>query len=286
MLTIGLPFYNNEKTLANAIKSVLTQSYINWELILIDDGSTDRSYSIANEFAMLDNRIKLISDGENKGLIYRLNQIIDLANGEYIARMDSDDMMMPNKLQKQMDVLLNDKKIDVLDTAAYTIDENDKPIGMRGMADLSTWNRKRTFKNVLLFHPTVMAKTSWCKKNKYDHKFVRSEDFELWCRTFNYTVFSRVYEPLFLYREGKVNIRNYTYSNRTHRKMLRLNYDGVLSKKELMYEILRSHLKSTLYRIFAIFNLQQALSSKRNIKLTASQITEVHTAINRIKNWK
>jgi hypothetical protein len=68
--------------------------------------------------------------------------------------------------------------------------------------------------------------------------------------------------------------------------MLRLNYDGVLSKKELMYEILRSHLKSTLYRIFAIFNLQQALSSKRNIKLTASQITEVHTAINRIKNWK
>ena len=103
MLTIGLPFFNNDKTLADAVKSILIQSYKDWELILIDDGSTDGSNDIAKKFASIDNRIKLVSDGQNRGLIYRLNQIIDLAKGEYIARMDSDDMMMPGKLAKQME---------------------------------------------------------------------------------------------------------------------------------------------------------------------------------------
>lgn len=286
MLTIGLPFYNNEKTLANAIKSVLAQTYQYWELILVNDGSTDNSYKIAKDFSKSDNRIKLLSDGVNKGLIYRLNQIIDVADGKYIARMDSDDMMMPTKLESQMEVLLKNKLIDVIDTAAYTIDDNDNPTGMRGMTDLSTWNRKKTFKNVLLFHPTVIAKTSWYRQNKYNQQFVRSEDFELWCRTFEYTVFERIYQPLFLYREGKVNIRNYTASNRTHRKMLRMYYKGVLSKKEVWYEIVKSHLKSNLYRIFAILNLQDRLTANRNNKLTAAQIEEVKTVLKKIKDWE
>lgn len=285
MLTIGLPFYNNQQTLANAIRSVLIQTYQDWELILLDDGSTDQSFDIANAFAKADNRIQLISDGVNRGLIYRLNQVIDLAKGDYIARMDSDDMMMPNKLEKQMAVLFADSNIDVIDTAAYTINENDEPTGMRGMADLGTWNRKKAFKNVLLFHPTVVAKASWYRKNRYDEEYYRSEDFELWCRTFDSTVFARVYEPLFLYREGKVNIRAYTASNRTHRKMLRKYAPGVLSKSEFVYEILRSHSKSTLYRIFSIIGMQQFLSSKRNDRLNMEQVNAVKTAIGKIKGW-
>lgn len=285
MLTIGLPFYNNQQTLANAIRSVLIQTYQDWELILLDDGSTDQSFDIANDFAKADKRIQLISDGVNRGLIYRLNQVIDLAKGDYIARMDSDDMMMPNKLEKQMAVLFADSNIDVIDTAAYTINEKDEPTGMRGMADLSTWNRKKAFKNVLLFHPTVVAKTSWYRKNRYDEAYYRSEDFELWCRTFDSTVFARVYEPLFLYREGKVNIKAYTASNRTHRKMLRKYAPGVLSKGEFVLEILRSHSKSTLYRMFSIIDMQQFLSSKRNDRLNTEQVNAVNAAIGQIKGW-
>ena len=101
MLTIGLPFYNNEKTLADAIKSVLVQSYTDWELILTDDGSTDTSLSIANEFAKNDKRIIVISDSINKGLSYRLNQIADMTTTRYLARMDADDMMMPRKLKSR-----------------------------------------------------------------------------------------------------------------------------------------------------------------------------------------
>jgi glycosyltransferase involved in cell wall biosynthesis len=272
--------------LADAIKSVIIQSYTNWELILLDDGSIDQSYKIAQELAAKDSRIKLLSDGENRGLIYRLNQIIEITQGDYIGRMDSDDMMMPDKLEKQMRILIENDTIDIIDTAAYTINEKDEPTGMRGTVDLSSWDNKKVLKKALLFHPTVIAKTNWYKKNRYDQDFIRSEDFELWCRTFSSTNFFRIYEPLFLYREGKVNIKNYTASNRTHRKILRKYGPGVLSPVELEWEILRSHLKSTVYRVFAIFNMQYTLSSKRNDKLNLTQVDQVKTAIQRIKSWR
>lgn len=284
-LTIGLPFYNNENTLACAIQSVLMQTYTDWELILINDGSTDHSNNIATAFAQLDKRIILINDSENKGLVFRLNQIIDEAKGEYIARMDSDDMMMPDKLLKQMDVLISNTAIDVIDTAAYIINEKDEPTGTRGMDDLSKWDRRKTFKNVLLFHPTVVAKASWYRNNKYDQDFVRSEDFELWCRTFDSTVFARVYEPLFIYREGRVNIRNYVLSNRTYRKILRYHAKDVLSDTEIKTEIIKSHLKSLLYRFFSWFNMQHILSSKRNIRINVVQQNEVRVIIRKIKHF-
>lgn len=284
-LTIGLPFYNNENTLACAIQSVLMQTYTDWELILINDGSTDHSNNIATAFAQLDKRIILINDSENKGLVFRLNQIIDEAKGEYIARMDSDDMMMPDKLLKQMDVLISNTAIDVIDTAAYIINEKDEPTGTRGMDDLSKWDRRKTFKNVLLFHPTVVAKASWYRNNKYDQDFVRSEDFELWCRTFDSTVFARVYEPLFIYREGRVNIRNYVLSNRTYRKILRYHAKDVLSDTEIKTEIIKSHLKSLLYRFFSLFNMQHILSSKRNIRINVVQQNEVRVIIRKIKHF-
>lgn len=285
-LTIGLPFYNNEKTLKSAINSVILQSYGLWELILVDDGSIDNSYNIAYEIAQTDKRIILISDGTNKGLISRLNQIIDLAKGEYIARMDADDMMMPEKLERQMNVLIGNDEIDVIDTAAYTINEKDEPIGIRGTEDLNIRDQKRLLKKALLFHPTIIAKTSWYKKNKYSEDFIRAEDFELWCRTFKSTVFHRIKEPYFLYREGNVNVKNYILSMKTFRKIIRHYGPGVLSKSEFALEILKTYLKSAVYKVFALFKWQHILSSKRNMKLNESQVTEVNQVINRIKNKK
>ncbi len=284
LLTIGLPFYNNEDTLQQAITSVILQSYKNWELILINDGSFDASNDIAFEIAKTDQRIKLIDDKKNKGLVFRLNQIIDLANGEYIARMDADDMMLPEKLNIQIHALIQNKKIDVIDTASYTINERDEPIGMRGTQVLNTQDKKGALKSVLLFHPTVIGKTEWFRKNKYSEDFIRAEDYELWCRTFNDTVFFRIKTPLFLYREGNVNVKNYALSMKTVRKILRQYGPSVLSKHEYIKEIIKTYLKSYLYRFFGVFNLQQYLSAKRNVKLNNYQVTEIKSLISLIKN--
>ena len=94
-ITIGISIYNAELYLADAIKSIISQSFEKWELILIDDGSTDNSLSIAKLFAEQDSRIRIISDGQNKKLPCRLNQIIQEAKYEYITRMDEDDLISP-----------------------------------------------------------------------------------------------------------------------------------------------------------------------------------------------
>ena len=284
MVTIGLPFYNNQDTLEDAVKSILNQTYTDWELILANDGSTDGSLSIAKKLAATDKRIKLIGDNTNRQISYRLNQIGELAQGEYLARMDSDDMMMPDRIEKQMKVLLADKSIDVIDSAAYIINEKNEPIGIRGMDDISGWTKKDVLMKGLMFHPTVIAKTSWYKKNRYDQRFNRSEDLELWCRTFENGSFSRVYEPLYIYREGRVNIKNYMASARTTRAILRLYHKGVINQLLFFTEMVKSYTKSGLYRIFAFFNLQHILSSTRNEKLSAEQKKKVAETINQIKS--
>jgi glycosyltransferase involved in cell wall biosynthesis len=284
MLTIGIPFYNNEKTLADAVKSVLIQTFTDWELILADDGSKDGSLAIAKKFAAADKRIIVISDGENKGISYRLNKIADMANGDYIARMDADDMMMPDRLEKQMKVLFADTSIDILDTAAYVINEKEEPVGMRGDWDITDWSKKKVLTKGLFFHPSVVAKTSWFRANKYAEKYKRAEDLELWYRTYDTSNFSRVYEPLFIYREGKVNVKNYIKSAQSTRHIMDTYYKGVLTTGEYRWEIFKSHLKSNLYRTFALFGLQHILSSARNEKLDNSQKEKVKRVINLIQN--
>ena len=270
-ITIGIPFYNNEKTLGIAIESVVRQTFKAWVLYLIDDGSIDNSLEIAQKFVNSDNRIILISDGMNKGLVYRLNQVIDISDTEYIARMDADDIMLPERLEKQLKVFENNTNIDVVSSAAYTIDMNDNPVGVRGTEALDCQNFKSILKRSLLIHPSILVKTKWYKLNQYDKDYFRAEDFELWCRTFNYTVFYKINEPLMLYREGNIKINNYIASMNTLRKIIKKYSNGVLTNFEIRVEILKTYLKSWTYIFFGFFNLQYFLTKKRNNNLTKNQ---------------
>lgn len=110
--------------MSDAICSVLNQSYIDWELLLLDDGSTDESLNIAKSFT--DGRIKIISDGMNRGLIYRLNESINMARGKFYARMDADDIMHPDRIKKQVECLSRNVRVDVVGTAWYSIDCNNR----------------------------------------------------------------------------------------------------------------------------------------------------------------
>ena len=109
IVSIGLPVYNAEKFLRDAIVSILNQSYVHFELIIMDDGSTDKSIDIVNSFN--DKRIVVYRDGVNKGLPARLNEISTLAKGRYLARMDADDIMHPERIEKQLKILEKTQKI-------------------------------------------------------------------------------------------------------------------------------------------------------------------------------
>ncbi|HZZ80116.1 MAG TPA: glycosyltransferase family A protein, partial [Gemmataceae bacterium] len=133
-VSIGIPFLNAKRLLADAVRSVFAQTCTDWELILIDDGSTDGSLDIVRDIH--DPRVRLVSDGTNRGLCARLNQMVSLANGVYFARMDADDLMHPERIERQVAHLQANPQIDVLDTATYTVNDDLTPLGVRGDAPL------------------------------------------------------------------------------------------------------------------------------------------------------
>ena len=100
LVSIGLPFFNAGRMLTAALQSIFAQSLEDWELILLDDGSSDKSLHLAA--SIQDLRVRLFSDGRNRGLSYRLNQSALLARGKYLARMDADDVMHPDRLRRQI----------------------------------------------------------------------------------------------------------------------------------------------------------------------------------------
>ena len=102
LVTIAIPIYNAEKYLRYAIQSCINQTYQNWELLLMCDGSTDKSDEIATDLSLQDSRIVLINDHKNLGLPARLNETINMARGEFYVRMDADDIMAVDRVETQV----------------------------------------------------------------------------------------------------------------------------------------------------------------------------------------
>lgn len=209
LITIGIPVYNGEKYINQAIDSILNQTYDNFELIITDDGSTDNTLAVLNQYQ--DSRIKIISDGKNKGISYRLNQQIALAKGRYFVRMDSDDIMFPNRIEKQIEYLEQYPEVDVVGSKAIVIDEQNKIIGERGIIkNIKSIND--LFLGTRFLHPTVAGRIEWFKTWKYRDVVSGCEDLDLWIRSYNESIFADILEPLLFYRDPqKIKLKTYLY---------------------------------------------------------------------------
>lgn len=200
-ISVILPVYNAEAYLRQAIDSVLAQTFTDFELLIVDDGSTDRSAEIIRSYD--DPRIRCLSNEGNKGLIYSLNRAIDEAKGRYLARMDADDICLPQRLEKQVRYLQKNN-IAILATRANLINAAGNP--------LPAWSADEanvTFKNIRKFllnnncipHPTVMGKTELFKHYKYHYNQKYSEDYDLWLRILaDGLTIEKLDEPLLLHR--------------------------------------------------------------------------------------
>lgn len=261
MVTIAIPFFNDERYLELAIKSVLKQTYTAWRLILMNDGSKDNSFNIARKYEALDPRIKVYSDGENKQLATRLNEIAHLAETKYLARMDADDIMHPKRIESQVKILEENPQIDVLGTNAYSIDGNNQIQGVRIKYD----NNNLTLIDVKGFiHPTIMAKTEWFRANPYDTKAVRVEDFELWQRTYAINVFKLYTEPLLFYREFGAN-----YYKKYFKGVKPLLYVANKNGNIMYYLILmRFVIKGISYKFLNMIKLEDLLIKRRSLPLS------------------
>ena len=243
-ISIILPVYNGEQYITAAIKSVLEQSYPNFKLIVIDDGSTDNTLDIIRSFS--DERICCVQNQRNLGLIKSLNKGLELADGKYIARMDADDIMHKDRLMLQYQFMEAHKEIDICG-GFITMFDKSKKFGLVTHGCSNSRIRAELLFNSPIFHPTYFCKTEILKKFRYNEHYKYCEDYELLSRLLKNHLAHNISSSILYYRitdgsmtrigEGKKNDR-YDKITKIHSFILTtyLNFKKTELEEELHYE--------------------------------------------------
>ena len=207
-VSVLMSVYNGERYLEEAIESILNQTFRDFEFIIINDGSADGTAGILAHYQRVDDRVR-VYDQENRGLVASLNRGGQLARGEYIARMDADDVSLPERLRKQVDYMETHPEVGVMGTQMKQIDEKgrllsafDAPLAHEAIL----W--KMLFECAIA-HPTVlMRRHLLIEAGGYDPSYAHIEDTELWSRLIWVTRFANHRESLFLRRWHKESVCN------------------------------------------------------------------------------
>lgn len=209
-ISVVMSVYNGEKFLAEAVDSVLNQTFTDFEFIIIDDGSTDQTAQILSDYATRDSRIRIISQ-ENRGRAESLNRGIELARGDLIARMDADDVCLPHRLQDQLEYMNGRPKLGLLGSHVDLITPGSRNLGpwfalpttdgdiRRGLAD-----------GCPLIHPTVMMRRDVIMSaGGYRKLLLDADDYDMFLRVSELTQMANLPQALLLYRihAGQVSMR-------------------------------------------------------------------------------
>ena len=258
MITIGLPVYNCEQELIDTLKSIFSQTYEDWELIAIDDGSTDRSLDIL--MSINDPRVKVIHDGNNKKLAARLNEINERSSREYILRMDSGDMCSPRRVEAQLDLIKNND-YNIVSSEMAVIDSKNNVLNLRRAPE-----HPITLENYLRYgsticHPTILTRASWSKKNLYAIKNKRTEDYELWLRSIaegvlDDKVHKKLNAPLYFYRDdSNVKTTQLDISFKERNELLKQYSNDILHSNEVSQLMMKNAFKKATLKMLSTLGL-------------------------------
>ena len=197
-ITVLMSVFNGEAYLEAAIRSILGQTFPDFEFLIIDDGSSDGSIAIVEAFQ--DERIRLIRNETNIGLTRSLNKGLALAKGKYIARMDADDVALPDRLRLQFDFLETNQGYALIGGERQLL-QNGHLTTKRGelFAEHEAIRIQQLFRNGFV-HSTVMIRTSLVKLLRYDETIFAAQDYELWVRISQRAKVANLLSPLVQYR--------------------------------------------------------------------------------------
>ncbi|MFH1058843.1 MAG: glycosyltransferase family A protein [Pseudomonadota bacterium] len=211
LVSIGMPVRNCQLTVKMSIDSIIMQTYDNWELIIINDGSTDNTFDIIKSYN--DDRIKIYSSERSYGLPYQLNRAIIASAGKYFARMDGDDISYPNRLEMQIKFMERNCGIDLVGSSILVFNSNGMSLGKRVMPITHSVICRSPYSGFPIAHPTFLGRLDWFKKYYYRIGAVRCEDQDLLLRSFRDSKFANVDMILLGYREDRIDISK-TYIGR------------------------------------------------------------------------
>ncbi|MEM5427373.1 glycosyltransferase family 2 protein [Cupriavidus oxalaticus] len=213
-ISILLPAWNAEHTLDLALRSLLTQTFEDFEVLVLDDGSTDGTVAVAKGIA--DPRVRVIEDGRRLGLARRLNVGIDMACGRYIARMDADDVSFPERFARQVGFLDAHPDVDLVGCRAVAFRSDGEILGLLPFAGSHEAMCARPWRGIPLPHPGWMGRREWFIRYHYGlPEVMRAEDQELLLRSHAESRFACLEEVLLGYRQGSFNLRKTLLARRS-----------------------------------------------------------------------
>lgn len=263
-----MPVYNSELYINDAIDSILNQTFSDFEFIIIDDASTDKSVDIIKSYT--DSRIQLIVKPQNSGYTNSLNYGLTIAKGEYIARMDSDDFSLPTRFEKQIEFLDANPDVVVCGTNYQILGTNQIVKKPHLHEDIKI----ALLTESCIGHPTVMVRNNTIQTHKisYQKKLEPAEDYALWVLLLDYGKLHNLQDVLFLYRnhEGQVSVtkkeiqRNSASLSRL--SLVKKIINTITEKEEVVYQKLFSLVEKFTYTDLVTFaNLKhKLLSSNQN----------------------
>lgn len=267
-VSILLPAYNAALYLRDSLDSIIRQTFKDFEVLLIDDGSTDDTFKIANEYFNVDKRIKYYKNKENLGLIKTLNKGLTLAQGEYIVRMDADDIMTDNRLNKQVKYMDSNPQCFVCGGQIKYIGNSSgyAPVLPQKYEDLLYMS----LTNCPLYHPTAIIRNAAIKKFrlKYNDSYKHAEDYKFWS------------DIIFLYPNSIANIKDVVL-------YYRISNDQVTAKFSDEQELVSKKIRrENVQHVLSLYNIKlpetinneiiekvSSITKKENIKTTSSILT-------------
>lgn len=256
LVTVVMPVYNAGRYLRQAVLSIVGQTFGDWELLIIDDASTDGAVEGIADIA--DTRIRVVRNPKNLGLAATLNVGIDLVRGEYFARMDQDDISYPARLARQVEMLERNPAIDLVGVRCLAIDEYDEPVGALPYALDHRELCAAPWRGFYLPHPTWMGRIEWFRRHRYASPApYLCEDQELLLRTWSVSSFATHPEVLFAYRiRSRLDWRK-SYKTRT--SVLMMQWRHFSGRGQWRYCILSSVIFLGRVATDAINTLLQAI---------------------------
>ena len=274
LVSITSAFYNTGPLLLDMVKSVFAQTFTDWELILLDDGSTDNSLEIARSID--DPRVKVFTNGQNRGRSYSLNRLTGLSSGKYIARMDSDDMMSPTRIEKQVTLLENQVEVDAVGTGICYLDGNGTPLGHWVAPPSHEQVCRNPSRTLEICHGSIVARKEWFQRHRYNEQIRYAVDFDFLFRAHESTRFGNVEEPLYYYRlEQSYSLKKQAVARHSSAKFLWAYHLEKNRIDRALYHALIQYTKWLMALGMVAFGMKKKLLARRYIQLN-SQLEQAY----------
>jgi glycosyltransferase involved in cell wall biosynthesis len=269
-----MPVYNAMPYLEEAIRSIYAQSYQNWELIIVDDASADGSWEFVCRFR--DPRVRVCRNQRNMGHSYTVNRGIALASGDYIAKMDADDISFPDRIERQVEFLMRHQEVDAIGCGLYRVDKdlnlitvNRPPASHKEIVRFISLGKKFVFgPSFPITDGCLVAKTKWFKMWNYDPDIPYAQDFDQNLRSHYTSVFANIPEPLYVYRRVGVTSSWLNQTKAVYYKLISLMRYGF--RKNNLGMSLLALVSLTIRPLFAyLTSLYVTWASRKSYRQTA-----------------